>query len=150
MRQKGWFQSQIPDKRWNRDVHSSPLSTLSTFSNSHLLPLIPSPLRWSPGHLFSSYCLASVAVDRVFMNIPSFNWVISNEGSEKSQLNFLFISFHWKYIHRAENLVYIYIYTCVCFRLSWYLCVSLEITHTYYLCLRRTIYTSWIHVCIYL
>lgn len=149
MRLKGWFQSQIPDKCWKRDVHSSPPPTLSTFPNSHLLPLIPSPLHAALGisfHLIARHQLLLTEYSWIFR--PSTELFLMRDQRNHISISCLFLSVE-KIYTRLRTLIYIYIYTRVCFRWSWYLCVSLEITRSYYLCLRHTISTSWIRVCIY-
>lgn len=105
------------------DTRTQPAVCTLSLLHSRLPPTLSFPCR--SGHLFLSYCSAAIPTDRVLVNnLLSF---ISNEGTEKSHLNWFLGFFQLKRYTKGWE-----VYMCMntCMRLSWYRCVSLEIMYT--------------------
>lgn len=81
------------------------------------------------------------------MSILSFSWVISNEGTETSHLNFLVYFFELKICTWGWN----FIYTCILVHVwDWVgICVSLENIHTHYTQTCK-LYIHYVCVCVHI
>lgn len=118
------------------DTCTQPAVCTLSLLHSCLPPALSFPCR--SGHLFPSYCSAAIPTDRVLVNnLLSF---ISNEGTEKSRLNW-FLGFFQLKIYTKGWEVYMYMNTCV--RFSGYLCVSGDDTHTHMLYIHTHMHSPW-------